>query len=316
MKRSFALLFAAFLLVPSLAQAKTELWVYTSIYKEFIAPIAKAFEKKNPAISVQVFQGGSEKLEAKLESELMAQRPQADVILISDPFWGVNLEKRGLILTRRNHPASETNYYSLMVMIAHSSIPVSERPLKWADLNDPKFTHAVQMGNPLESGTTFTAVAYLSELLGWDYFDQLRKNNIGCAGGNSAVLQKVESRERKIGVVLLENALAARKRGSPIEIIYPSDGGIPVPSVQFILKSTPHPEEAQKFSDFVLSEEGQRLLREGYMYPVNPEVPAPDGAQSFEKATGGIRPWTAERISRIAEQIKFIKNKFSDIVLE
>ena len=48
-------------LMPSAAHAGSELWVYTSVYKEFIAPIVQAFEKKHPEIDVQVFQGGSER---------------------------------------------------------------------------------------------------------------------------------------------------------------------------------------------------------------------------------------------------------------
>ena len=119
---------------------------------------------------------------------------------------------------------------------------------------------SVQAGSPLESGTTFTTVAYLSKKYGWEFFEKLRANNLASAGGNSAVIQKVESGERKLGVCLLENALAAQKRGSPIEIIYPNDGAIPIPSVQVIMKDAAHHDAAAQFSDFLLSEDGQKLL--------------------------------------------------------
>jgi iron(III) transport system substrate-binding protein len=204
----------------------------------------------------------------------------------------------------------------MMVMIAHTNLPTAQRPAKWQDLMDPKFNRLVQMGSPLESGTTFAAVAYLSRKYGWNYFDQLRNNNIGSSGGNSAVIQKVESGEKKIGVVLLENALAAKKRGSPIDIIYPSDGGIPIPSVQFVLKGAHHAAEAERFSNFILSIEGQQLLRAGYMYPVNSKVPAPEGALPFEKVTENSTQWTPALIDQVSEHAKEIKRKFSDLVLE
>ena len=313
-------MFGVLALSPSLAHAKSELWVYTSIYKEFIASIVQAFEKKHPEVDVQVFQGGSEKLQTKVEAELVVQRPQADLVMTSDPFWALRLEKRGSLHHSSAMAAGQTpfqtNYYSLMVMIAHKNFPADQRPAKWQDLALPRLNHLVHMASPLESGTAFTAVAYLSRKYGWDYFDQLRKNNIGCSGGNSAVIQKVESGEKKVGVVLLENALAARKRGSPIEIIYPSDGGIPIPSVQFILKASTHAPEAEKFAEFVLSPEGQALLRLGYMYSVNSKIAAPEGALSFEQATKEATPWTAESLQDVADHAKEIKNKFDDLVLE
>jgi iron(III) transport system substrate-binding protein len=302
--------------MPAHAHAKTDLWIYTSVYKEFIAPIAHAFELKNPDIQVQVFQGGSEKIQAKVEAEVIAQRTQADLVMISDPFWGAQLTKRNLLYSRKGHSPYEANYISLMVMIAHKDVPTAQRPSKWSDLTDPKFKRRVQMGSPLESGTMFAAVAYLSDKLGWDYFDQLGKNIIASHGGNSAVIQKVESGEKKIGIVLLENALAAQKRGSPIDIIYPSDGGIPIESVQLILKASPHVTEAEKFASFILSPVGQKLLTDGYMYPINPTVPAPEGALSYPKAIQGFKPMSPEKVIEVSEHAKEIKTKFSELVLE
>src|SRR4051812_9856127 len=107
------------------AGEKKELWIYTSIYKEYATPLADAFQARHPEYSVQVFQGGSEKIQAKVEAELVAGRPQADVLLTSDPFWSADLEKRGLIATRAGHPTTEKNYYSVMVMIAHRGVPAA-----------------------------------------------------------------------------------------------------------------------------------------------------------------------------------------------
>src|SRR5690606_14548239 len=110
----------------------------------------------------------------------------------------------------------------------------------------------IQMGSPLESGSMFSTVAHLSDTYGWKYFEKLRDNKISANGGNSTVIQKVESGEKKIGIVLLENALAAKKRKSPIEIIYPKDGVVAIPSVQFILKDSKNKAEAIKFGEYLL----------------------------------------------------------------
>ncbi len=296
--------------------AKKQLWIYTSIYKEFATPLAKGFEAKNPDTEIQVFQAGSEKIQAKVEAELIAQKPQADVILTSDAFWSHDLQTRGLVLDWAGHKGPETNYYSLMVIICHKSLEASKRPTSFKDLTKQDFKNTIQLGSPLESGTHFTTVAYLSKKYGWDYYKTLRENNVASSGGNSTVIQKIETGEKKIGMVLLENALAAKTRGSPIDIIYPTDGSIPIPSVQVILKSTKEKDLAQKFAEFVLTKDGQNLLRNGFMYSVRNDVSAPDGAKPLKEVIKNSTSWTQEAISQVAGNSKNIKKQFSQIVLQ
>jgi iron(III) transport system substrate-binding protein len=291
--------------------AKKELWIYTSIYKEYSTPLAAAFEARYPQYSVQVFQGGSEKIQAKVEAELVAGKPQADILLTSDPFWRADLEKRGLALAK-----PEKNYYSVMVLIAHQSVPADQRPASFVDLTQPRFDRQIHSPSPLESGTAFSMVALLSRKYSWDYFKKLAGNHLASNGGNSTVIQKVESGEKKFGIVLLENALASRKRGSPIDVIYPSDGAIPIPSIQVRLKGSPNPEGAAKFSEFVLSQEGQKLLRNGYMYSVRKDVEAPESAPSYKDVVKRSVPWDAALIEEVAAQSKDIKKRFAALVLE
>lgn len=298
------------------AAGKTEVWVYTSIYKEFAGPIEAAFEAQNPDIDVQVFQAGSEKIQAKVEAELLAKKPQADIILTSDPFWSLDLARRGLAAQRPGHAAVETNYNSLMILIANKNLPADKRPTSFQDLTKPEFNNLIQAGSPLESGTTFATVAYLSKKYGWEFFEKLRANNLASAGGNSAVIQKVESGEKKVGIVLLENALAAQKRSSPIDIIYPADGSIPIPSVQVILKDGKNQANAAKFADFILSEAGQKLLLAGYMYPTNKSVSGPEGARPLVEVTKNSTPWTPALQLEVADSAKEIKKKFAALILE
>jgi iron(III) transport system substrate-binding protein len=296
--------------------AKKQVYVYTSIYKEFITPIQKAFEAKNPDVDLQVFQAGSEKIQAKVEAELLSRKPQVDIILTSDPFWAYDLQKRGLSNHQGNPADLKLNYYSLMVMISHKNLAENQRPKSFSDLTKPAFKDLVQFGSPLESGTMFSSVAYLSKKYGWSYFKDLRSNGLASSGGNSTVIEKVESGEKKVGIVLLENALAAQKRGSPIEIIYPSDGSIPIPSVQVILKTTKEPGAAENFSKFIASKEGQELLRNGFMYSVNSADAAPAGARPLKLVTKNSEAWTPSRIAEVAGDAKKIKKQFNQIVLE
>jgi iron(III) transport system substrate-binding protein len=310
------LLISALCLVTVQAQAKKDVWVYTSIYKEFIAPIEAEFEKRNPDLDVQVFQGGSEKIQAKIEAELLAKKIQADILLTSDPFWSVDLENRGLAHNRPGHDATETNYYSLMVIIVHKDFAAEKRPSTFLDLTKPEYKGLIQTGSPLESGTMFSTVAYLSRKYTWKFFEGLRDNNLSSNGGNSVVIQKVESGEKKVGIVLLENALAAKKRNSPIDIIYPKDGSIPIPSVQVILKDAPNKLGAEKFADFVLSKDGQKFLVHGFMYSVDKKFGSPEGALPLAQVTKNSTPWTKDIIKSVSADSKNIKKKFAELILE
>jgi iron(III) transport system substrate-binding protein len=309
------MLFVSFSAIQARADKK-QVWVYTSIYKEYAAPIKSAFEAKYPDIEVQVFQAGSEKIQAKVEAELMAQKPQADIVLTSDPFWSHDLMQRGLALARTKPGELSTNYFSVMIIICQSSLAKEKCPASFKDLTKSEYKDLIQIGSPMESGTMFSAVAYLSKKYGWDYFRKLKENGLAASGGNSAVIQKLESGEKKVGLVLLENALAAKKRGSPIEIVYPSDGSIPIPSVQVILKDTDEKEAVTKFADFILSQEGQSLLKNGYMYSVRSDVSAPEGAKPLKEITKNSTPWTKARIAEVAKNSKEIKKQFSEIVLQ
>ena len=297
-------------------QAAEPLWVYLTVYKEYAATLKAGFEKKNPGIDVQLFQAGSEKIQSKVEAELLAQKLQADLLMTSDPFFSVDLEKRGLLLVRPGHKVIETNYNSVMVMICNRALLPADRPVAFSDLTQARFKNKTQIGSPLESGTFFTTVAYLENRYGWDYFKKLRENGVSSNGGNSTVIQKVESGEKKVGIALLENVLAAQKRGSPIDVIYPTDGGIVIPSTMVIMKNTSHSEAASRFSAYITSAEGQKLLREGLMYPVLKTVPDPDGAKPLNAVTRNATPWTPELMKKIADESREIKKKFSDLVLE
>ncbi len=86
------------------------------------------------------------------------------------------------------------------------------------------------MPSPLYSG----AAAYLlsgfalDKDLGWDYFKNLKTNELASVKGNGAVLKSVASGEKPYGILVDFMALNAKAKGSPIEFVFPSEG---VPAV-------------------------------------------------------------------------------------
>ncbi|MEG0970632.1 MAG: ABC transporter substrate-binding protein, partial [Acidaminococcaceae bacterium] len=75
------------------SNAKGEVMVYTSIYPDIIdnmckPNVAKAF----PNMKVSWFQGGTEKVITKINGEIKADKIGADLLMVADPSFYLNLQ--------------------------------------------------------------------------------------------------------------------------------------------------------------------------------------------------------------------------------
>jgi hypothetical protein len=137
-------------------------------------------------------------------------------------------------------------------------------------------------------------------------------NEARVAGGNAAVLQKLEGNEAKVGVLLLENALAAKRKGSPIEIAWPSDGAVVIPGYAGILASSQHAEAAKAVIDALLSPESQKIISSpGDMHAVDPRVAAPVGSVSLDELVQKSAPWDESMLERGLSDGARVKAAFS-----
>src|SRR5687768_14945870 len=87
-----------FLLAISLAACspksnKTELWVYTSTFKEVLAIYDPVLKKELPDIEIKWFQSGSENVASKIMAELSGGGTKADMMITSDLFFYQELKK-------------------------------------------------------------------------------------------------------------------------------------------------------------------------------------------------------------------------------
>jgi iron(III) transport system substrate-binding protein len=138
----------------------------------------------------------------------------------------------------------------------------------------------VAFGDPLSSGTAFMTVVVVGQGDG-TFLSALRARGASIAGGNAAVLQRVLSKERRFGVVLLENVLAAQARGEPIAFVLPDDA-VTIPGELSILKDTSNATAARAVVDLILSPAGQALIRgaDGNMHAVDPRLQPPGKADA------------------------------------
>ncbi|MDP2339905.1 MAG: extracellular solute-binding protein [Deltaproteobacteria bacterium] len=266
--------------------------LYTSAYREVTDALTTLAQRELPEVELVVFQGGSEKVAARLDADLQSGKAGADVLLVSDPFLYRRLKReeqllpwaspfatpidRGLVDLDNAFCAARV---STMVIAFHNKkTTAAEVPASFAKLllDDDAPAKDVALGDPLSSGTAFMTVVAVGNG-DVSFLGKLRARGASIAGGNSVVLQKVLAGERRFGVVLLENVLAARARGEPVGFIIPSDGAIVVAGDVAILKDTRNETAARAVVDLVLSPAGQELMRgpNGNMHAVDPRLLPP-----------------------------------------
>jgi iron(III) transport system substrate-binding protein len=307
--------------------------IYTSIYENVIARLDPILREQFPDIRVEWFQSGSEKIAVKVNQEIAAGRVGADIIMTSDPFWYEELKLGGYLLSYASPGATEvpgalrdpddafaTVRVPVVVLAVNAQrVKPEDRPRSFKDLTDPVWKGRISMGDPAASGSAFTAVAALTAKYGWEYFEALRANEVMAAGGNSSVLTRLNTGEREVGILLLENLLKEREENpaSPAEIIYPEDGAILVPSPMAIFAATQYPEAARRIYDFFLTEAGQQAMVDGWMYSPIDRIAPPSGARPWNEIhDGALVPWSDEYLRDVTARRDEIKRRFHRIVFE
>ncbi len=113
--------------------------------------------------------------------------------------------------------------------------------------------------------------------IGWNFYKQLAALGIAPQGGNGPALKAVASGMDKYGVITDADIIRAKKQGSPIDLVYPKEGVSYVTEPVAIMKSVHNLPAAKAFVNFLLSEQGQKLVADQGNRPVDDRVAAPEG---------------------------------------
>ena len=264
---------------------------YTSLALPSAEKVAKLFEAAYPGIKVEVHRTGSQRVLQRVMQELQANIKNADVLHTSDAGHFVLLKEKKLLM--KYTPAGVEKFppgfkdrdgyhYGLRAtvsVIAYNPkvIPPAEAPKTWKDLLDPKWKGKMVTAHPGYSGIIATHVLALVNLHGWDYFKQLAQNKLMLVQSAVDPSGVVASGERPVAVNGGDYTFAQTKRkGNPIEIVYPKEGVPLIVSPTAITSFAPHPNTARLFTDFIFTREVQQVLADSEdLYTGHPEVKYP-----------------------------------------
>src|SRR5436305_264658 len=101
-------------------------------------------------------------------------------------------------------------------------------PRSWADLLKPEYKGEIQVANPASSGTAYTMVATLVQLMGedkaFDYMKALHRNVGQYTRSGTGPIKAVARGETAISISFVHDGPGEKLQGFPVETVTPSEG--------------------------------------------------------------------------------------------
>jgi iron(III) transport system substrate-binding protein len=145
-------------------------------------------------------------------------------------------------------------------LIAKKKLPI---PKTWGDLLKPEYKGEIQSANPASSGTAYTMIATLVQLMGEDkafeYLKKLHGNIATYTRSGTGPIKAVARGEATISISFVHDGPGEKAQGFPLETITPADGtGAEIGSMS-IIKGARNLEAAKKFYEWALTPSAQAL---------------------------------------------------------
>ncbi len=288
------------------AKAQGSLIVYCSVLIDWCNLMSTEFERAT-GVKVTISQKGSGETFAQIRAE--ASNPKGDIWWggTGDPHLqaaaaGFSEDYRSPTLAQL-HPwaqrqALQSGYrtvgiYAGALGFAYNTEQLERKKLAaprcWSDLVKPEYKDEVQMSNPSSSGTAYTAVATLIQVMGedpaFDYLKKLHANINQYTRSGPAPARNAARGETTIGIMFLHDAVAEAIAGFPVKVAAPCEGtGYEIGSMS-IIKGAKNFENAKKWYEFALSPAGQNTgaRAKSYQVPSNKDATVPPQAPKLEE---------------------------------
>ncbi len=296
------------LAAPLTAAAQGELVVYCTVQEEWCRPMVTAFEKAT-GIKVLMTRKSSGEFYAQLKAE--AANPRGDIWWggTGDPHLQAAEEGPDASPTsRRRWPSCRTGrcasgrrrrdrtvgVYAGALGYSYNTDQLKKKnipePKCWSDLTKPAFKDEIQVANPNSSGTSYTMLATLVQLMGedkaFDYLKALHKNVNQYTKSGAAPARAAATGESMVGITFQHDAVVQAIGGAPVKIVSPCEGtGYEIGSMS-IIKGAKNMENAKKWYDWALTAEAQSIgaqAKVSYQVPSNKNASAPPQAPKFSE---------------------------------
>ena len=268
--------------------------IYTSVTQGTVDAVVAGYKATDPGVTVEVFRAPTGERAARIAAELRNGPIRGDILWLTDPlsiqaYAGQHLLRAwepsqavGIDKAFRGETYWGTRFVN-MVMVRGKGVAFG--PASWMDLTDPAYKDAVAIPDPGYAGSALGALGYfaLSSSAGLDFYASLKANGAVQVKTPDEVTAGVAEGRFKVGMTLDQSARTAIKKGSPIELVWPTDGAIAIYSPIGVVDATENTAPAESFVEFVLSEPGQKAIAGTGFQPIRPGAggPAAEGSQVY-----------------------------------
>jgi len=261
------------------AKKEREVVVYTSLNLKDSVPIVEVFERKYGGVKVQLWRSSSEKVLQRAIAEARAGRFGCDILETNGPemealyreelleeFFSPHFKDlpASAFPRHRHYVADRFNFFT----IAYNTnlVKADEVPDTYEDLLRPRFVGKV--GIEASDVDWFGAmVKAMGEEKGLAFFSKLAAAKPEIRSGHTLIAELVASGEIPLAATIYNhNAERLVVKGAPIrwKALKPTFGR---PNAIGVARRAPHPNAALLFADFMLSLEGQTILKERNRVP-------------------------------------------------
>jgi len=265
--------------------------IYTSMYEYVIETVKQDLKKQFPNITIEFVYGGTETIQNRINSERAFGKLGCDILLVAEPAYSLELKENGMLHSymsgERANLAfdydSEGYWYPVRIsnmVLAYNPERNTKNsiPGSFFDFaNNANVRNVISMRSPLTSGTSMATVIALRDKYGYEYFNTLSRQNIHIEYSSDTPIAKLETGEYKVIMILEESILRKRQEGSRLEVIYPTDGIIMIPSNIMIVhdrwSANRNTTAAEAILDWFLSADGQNVIVDGWMHSVRTNFP-------------------------------------------
>ena len=286
-------------------EAKAQLNLYCTVQEEWCREMVTAFEKET-SIKVNMTRKSSGELYAQVKAE--ASNPKGDMWWggTGDPHlqaaeeglteeytsplmpqlqdWAVRQWEQSKKRTVGVY-AGALGYGFNTQLIAKKGIP---EPKCWADLLNPKLQDDVQVADPNSSGTSYTMLATMVQMMGedagFDYLKKLHKNINQYTKSGAAPAKATSLGETAVGIVFQHDMVTMVVDGGPVKVVAPCEGtGYEIGSMS-IIKGAKNMDLAKKWYDWALTPPAQELgaRAKAYQVPSNKNSKTPKEAPDLK----------------------------------
>ncbi len=257
--------------------SENRLVVYTAHKEAIYKPIIREFEERS-GIWVDVVAGGTNEMLQQIASE--NGQSGADIMFgggvdslqayeaYFEPYVTAQDEKLDPAYASPDHAYTVFSKLPTVFVYNTKLVLPSGAPRTWQQLLEYQWEGNIAFADPEKSGSAYTALSILVQRLNREKTTEeavaaFTKNLAGdLSDGSNTIVEDVASGKKMIGITLEETALKKKAAGADIEMVYPRQATCAVPDGGAIIKGAAHRENAEKFMEFIVSDDVQHLLED------------------------------------------------------